>query len=267
MEFEHLKVPFIVGVHDEGDYAAYEPNLHAMADHPKFRGLVVNGIEAMDLIPMQARKLHWFPCTLPAYLLKESTKWEDKPEGLLYVGRVIHWRLLPTLANLTRSDGFMNEIQWKAEVRGVAPGIGGHALEEKLQSMQPRWFRDEKFFDFYDVVATQSIYKRCRFFWEVGRIDPGKRYYRRFNLVAVEALGQGCIPIVSPEFAPEWTHEFSILLDHRNWTEQDVVSQLRAINDNYDVHRTRMREIVLNSLWSFESVKVQFQKVLRALLS
>jgi hypothetical protein len=264
MKFKHLNVPFIVGVHDEDDYRAYEPNLQAMAGHPKFRGLVVNGMEALSL-PIKARKVHWFPCTLPAYLLKESTMWQDRPEGLLYAGRLITWRLLPALAQLTKSDAFMNEVQSQVEIRGVAPGIGGHALEEKLKTMRPRWSRVEGYFNVYDVKQMQAMYDRRRFFWEVGRVDPGKHYYRRFNLVAVEAIGQGCIPIVSPEFAPAWTHEFSILFDHRNWTEQDIVSQLRAVNDNYDVHRERMRDIVLNSHWSYENVKIQFRKLLAAL--
>jgi hypothetical protein len=264
MEFKHLNVPFIVGVHDEDDYAAYEPNLQAMAGHPKFRGLVVNGMEALSL-PIGAHKMHWFPCTLPGYLLKPTTTWQDRPGGLLYAGRLITWRFLPALAQLTKSDAFMNEVQSQVEIRGVAPGIGGHVLEEKLKTMRPRWSRVEGYFNVYDIAQMQAMYGRRRFFWEVGRVDPGKRYYRRFNLVAVEAIGQGCIPIVSPEFAPDWTYEFSILFDHRNWTEQDIVNRLRAVNDNYDLHRERMRDIVLKSHWSFENVKIQFRKLLAAL--
>jgi hypothetical protein len=43
------------------------------------------------------------------------------------------------------------------------------------------------------------------------------------------------------------------------------VNRLRAVNDNYDLHRERMRDIVLKSHWSFENVKIQFRKLLAAL--
>jgi hypothetical protein len=267
MKFQHLRVPFIVGVHDETDYAAYAEHLQAMSEHTKFRGLVVNGLEAMDLIPIMAPKLHWFPCTLPSYLLRETTKWQENPGGLLYAGRVIHWRLLNILAELTKSDSFMNEVQQSVEIRGVAPGIGGHALEGKLALMEPRWSRVEGPFDIFDFAQMRSMYGSRRYFWEVGRTDPSARYYRRFNLVAVEAIGQGCIPVISPEFAPTWTHEFSVTFDHRIWTVEDTVRKIREVNDDYDTRRDRMREIILNSPWSFQRVKEQFEKVLIALLT
>jgi len=267
MDFKHLTVPFLVGVHDEDDYAVYEKHLEHMASHPKFRGLVVNGLEALELLPIDARKLYWFPCCLPAYLVKESTEWSEESFGLLYAGRVIHWRLLPILAELTKSDRFMEEIQWKAEIRGVAPGIGGHALEEKLAAMEPRWSRFKGTYDVYSVVEARRTYSSRRFFWDVGRTDPGKQYYRRLNLVAIEALGHGCVPIVSPEFAPEWTHEFSVIFDHRNWSVDDTVRKLRAVNEDYAVYRKRMKEIMLDSPWSYEGVKAQFQKLLNALFN
>jgi len=267
MEFKHLRVPFIVGVHDEDDYAAYEENLRAMAEHRMFRGFVVNGVEAFELIPIHAPKYLWFPCTLPAYLLKESTEWNEGSRGLLYAGRLIHWRRLPILAELTKSDAFMDQVQSIVEVRGPAPGVGGHALEEKLAAMGPRWSRLQGFFDILNCLAGREMYRSRRFFWDVGRTDPGKRYYRRLNLVAVEALGQGSVPIVSPEFAPAWTHEFCVLFDHRSWSIEDTVRKLRAINERYDNHRAHMREIILNSPWSFEGVKAQFRKVLDALLN
>lgn len=267
MEFQHLTKPFIVGLHSEDDYVAYEPNLRAMADHPKFRGIVVNGIEALELVPIDTKKLLFFPCTLPAYLLKENTEWEPNPVGLLYAGRVINWRLLPILAEMTKCDEFMNEVQGTVEIRGVAPGMGGHVIEEKLATMQPRWDRVEGVFDVINVPETSAMYANRRFFWDVCRIDPNKQYYRRMNLVAVEAIGQGCIPIVSPAFAPGWTHEFAIAFDHRSETGRDLIPKLRAANDSFDTHRERMKEVILDSDWSYEGVKVQFRNLLEQLLN
>jgi len=265
MDFERLKVPFIVGIHDENDYAAYERHLRAMAEHSKFRGFVVNGVEAIDLIPIAAPKFYWFPCTLPVYCLRDCTKWQESTHGLLYAGRVITWRLLPILAELTKADSFMQEVQWEVYIRGIAPGIGGNALNKKLDAMEPRWTKTDGPFNIFNASETKAMYGARRFFWDVGRTNLGKTYYRRLNLVAVEAIGQGCIPIVSPEFAPEWTHEFSILFDHRNWNLDDTVRKLKFINDQYDIRRARMREILLNSPWSFEAVKGQFVKILDAL--
>jgi hypothetical protein len=178
---------------------------------------------------------------------------------------------------MTKNDEFIRQVQNRVEIRGVAPGQGGHNLEEQLGSIEPRWTRIPGYYDFLNSSVVRNLYANRRFFWEVGSVDRGKQYYRRLNLVAVEAMTHGVIPIIAPGFAPEWTHEFAILFrDYRDLREatndlssatEDLINKLQAVNDNYDVRRARMREIVLNSHWSYEAVKVQFRKLLSRLLS
>ena len=268
VEFRYLKNPFIVMVHSEADVQAYKDGLEAMARHPMCRAILVNGEEAKQALPFEVPKLLWFPCTLPGYLLRETTSWTEDPSGLLYAARLIAWKLPRVLARLTKDDAFLEEVGGEVHVHGVAPGMSGFQLEQALEKIEPRWTRHEGFYDVFNIRKTGSMYQR-RFFWDVVKTDPETTYYQRMNLGAIEAVGRGCIPLVSPAIVPEWTLEFAIPCEFnpRNPDPRDITRKLRAINDNYDKHRERMKRVMLEGPWSYEAVKTQIQDILEVALN
>jgi len=268
VEFRYLKKPFIVMVHSEADVQAYKDVLEEMASHPMCKAILVNGEEAKQAMSCDVPRLVWFPCTMPDYLLNEATEWPEDPRGLLYAARLINWKLPGVLAALTKEDEFLKEVGGEVHVHGVAPGRSGFQLEQAMESMEPRWNRHKGFYNVFDIPNAKKMYQR-RFFWDVVRTDLGTTYSRRMNLGAVEAIGQGCVPLVSPTFVPPWTLEFAIPceFDTRNPDPADVTRKLRAVNDNYDKHRLRMRQLMLEGPWSYEAVKKQILSILDVALN
>jgi len=267
---ENLKVPFMVGVHDESYSLEYSRlgYYDQAARNPKFRGFTTVSYVEPYFLP-KSPYFYWHPCTLPEYLLKEDTNFPDiQKDGMIFYGRLCYWKKLDLLAQITLNPEILESLQGRVTVIGSVSGRSHYFLVQKLEKMNPQWelVSDAKL-SAVDVDEMKSIYSGFRYFWEVVDDKSGEWYLKRFNLVAIESMSQGCIPVVSPYFSPEWTHEFSIVFSKERLMSGDFLSDLRKANSEIELRRSRMKEIILNSEWSFESVKSQVARILESLLS
>jgi len=188
---------------------------------------------------------------------------------MIYAARLIGWRLPQVLTQFAQDDDFLEQCGGEIHVHGVAPGRFAPILEKNLEEMRPRWTRYKGYYDPFNTREMKAMYSGRRFCWDVARTKPTERYYRRMNLGAIEAMGQGVVPLVSPALAPEWTFEFAIPceFDTRNLDPTDITRKLRAVNEDYYKHRERMRQVMLEGPWSYEAVKTQVQGILEVALN
>jgi len=270
IQVDNLKRPFVFMVHGEGDHRAYHSGIEQIAVHPHCRGVPVVSAEAESDLQIQIPRVVFYPCTLPAYLLKKEHLWmpSGQTNGLIYAARIVNYKTPRILAELTRSDGFMDACQGLVNVYGVPAGQSGAHLENTCKSYNPRWIRHNGnkpvgYYDVYDWPGTTSMYETHRFYWDVFRVRGVDRYFRRWNLGAAEAARFGVIPIVNPEMAPEWTHDFSVLVNPDAWTAEEVAGKMQEVNGKIVHYRSLMRQRLLDGPYSFHSVQEQVRAILK----
>lgn len=267
---QNLKVPFLVGSHDELIDLRFSQRgyFEEAANHPLCKGFTsVSSIPA-SFLPHKVPQFYWHPCTLPQYLLSEDTpEWGASTSGLIFYGRLCHWRCLKILGQMTKIPEIFESLQGRVKVIGNTGGLSGHFLVKQLEEMDLPWeLISETPLSVFDVDDIKNLHSGFRYFWEVGNVKDTVSYLKRFNLVAIEAISQGLIPIVSPLIAPDWTLEFSIAFDQQKLQSGEFLNELQVANDSIDQKRSRMREILINSEWSFYGVKRQVKQLLDALL-
>jgi len=266
---QNLRRPFVFMVHGEGDHRAYHSGIEQIVVHPQCRGVAVVSSEAVEDLQVPVPRVVYYPCTLPAYLLRESHIWVpiEDAQGLLYAARIVNYKTPQILAQLTCNDRFMEACQGTVDVYGVPAGQSGAHLESKCSSCHPRWTRHkggkpDGYYDLYDWPRTGSMYAEHRFYWDVFRVKGIETYFRRWNLGAVEAARFGVIPIVNPRMAPLWTLDFSVVIDPEDWTPESVAEQMERVNAEIDHRRLLMRQRLLDGPYSFLSVQQQVRAIL-----
>lgn len=264
-----LHRPFVFMVHGEGDHVAYHDGIETIADHACCRGVAVVSAEAADDLRLNIPIKVFYPCTIPPYLLGPKNSWVSSGEtyGLVYAARIVNYKQPQVLAQLTRSDDFMEACQGVVELHGVPAGRSGAQLEDKCNSYGPRWSRrngskPSGYYDIYDWMRVASMFQNRRFYWDVFKVKGVEHYFRRWNLGAVEAARFGAIPIVNPRMAPEWSHSFSVLLDPNDWRAEDVISQMHEINQDIEHYRSLMRQRLLEGPYSRYAVQRQVESIL-----
>ena len=272
LEVAGLHRPFAIMAHGEGDHRAYRYGIQEIANHPHCRGVAVVSQEAANDLDLKLPRMVFYPCTLPSYNLQGKHQWarSEETRGLVYAARLVNYKTPQVLAQLTCNDDFLEACDGEVAVYGVPAGRSGAQLEGKCNAYNPRWTRYNGtqpvgYYDVYNWKLITSMYKSRRFYWDVFRVKGVNNYFRRWNLGAMEAARFGVIPVVNPRMAPEWTHDFSVLVDPESWTADAVAHQMQTVNDNLDHYRSLMRERLLDGPYSFASVQRQVRDILSVL--
>jgi hypothetical protein len=227
-----LDAPFAVMVHADLDRDLYEHfdyyTQHAMCK------LVVTVQNGWDF----PRMAHWYPCTLPRYLIKEDTQFDNSNRfGLISASRISQWKGLNHLAALSLYKDFLANVDYRIDVYG-----------EGSFDMLPGNYERKGQYSTYNIDWIKTL-RQYRYFWDGAYHKDMTPNYKRLNLSAVEGIGAGCIPVVMDNSTHPMARKFAVTLSG-------------GFPDNYEAAQERMKEVILNSPMSYEAVKSQVSRII-----
>lgn len=234
---ERLSVPFAVMIHAEFDKDIYS-QFGEFLSHPLRRCVVTIDTDYWNL----EKKFYWHPCTLPSYLLKEEHEFDNSNRyGILYAARVSSWKGINKLSALSLFKDFNESVDYRIDV------YGEKTSDFQVEDGNFNW--KKKAFSIYDELETERRNSQYKYFWDVCGTPSYKMPIKRLNLAAVEAIRYGCIPIGDHETIYPYARKFCISLE--SGFPKDFYSS-----------QQRMKEEVLKSPMSYESVKSQVIRVI-----
>lgn len=236
---DKIEVPFAVMIHAEFDVDLYNQFVDFIS-HPMCRLIVVIGEGYWET---KVPQLYWHPCTLPDYLIKETTEFENSNRyGLIYAARISTWKGINKLAALSLYEDFLTKVDHRIDVYGKR-NRGDFVVEEGNFNLF------EMDFNIYKVGEIGERNSRYKYFWDVCGTPSYKMPIKRLNLAAVEAMRFGCIPIGNPVTIYPYAREFCVDLG-------------RGFPKDFFSAQEKMKECVLKSPMSYESVKRQVVRII-----
>lgn len=231
-----ISVPFVYMVHAEFDLSLYD-EWHDFMGHEMCNAVVIIG---NDYWQMDVPEFYWHPCTLPEYLLKEEHEFDNSNRyGLLYAARLSRWKGMDKLEPLSRFKDFATAVDNRIDVFGeglIDLQGGNYRLHRVAFSIK----------DFEEIEKRNSQYK---YFWDVCGNAEYQFDIKRLNLAAVEAVRFGCIPIVDKNSVYPFALDFCVTLEN-------------GFPKNFYSAQENMKEKVLESPMSYDSVKAQVEKII-----
>ena len=263
--FEHLVKPFVIMVHGEYDLKKYYTReaVSQILDLPNCKSLAVMYTGHWGFT--QKPELAFHPCTLPQYL-PGSPSWPDwtldpARRGVVFAARFSTVKNVELLANWTHDSTFMKAV-------GKVDAFGkSHIYQTQKridEEIKPAWNHQGDSFIVYDVLKWKSLLRCYRFFWDVfgsSRFVIAEPL-KRLNLSAVEAIAQGCIPIVDVNAVPDWVKAVSVHVDIKNPDVKSVAAQIDFLNAHYEKFIPMMVDILKTSPYSFDALKSQVEAIL-----
>ena len=235
---QEIEKPFAMMIHAEFDKDLY-PALDKLLDHEMCKLVVVIGEQYWGFTKPQ---LYWHPCTLPQYLMKEDTTFDNSNRyGLLYAARISSWKGINKLAALSEYDHFFSEVDGRIDVYGKQSS--DFVIEPGRYT-----FKDEAY-SIYDFDTMGQLYRQYRYIWDVSGSPTYELEIKRLNLAAVEAMKFGCIPIAGGDSA----YPFA-----RKW----IVDLNRGFPSDYLGSQQRMKEQVLQSPICYDAVQKQVENII-----
>lgn len=263
LDWESITKPFVVHIHGECDVELYgEENIKHILSHPMCKALVT--VDYMQKFWRQFRddlpELYYYPCTLPAYLIKEETPFiNTNRKGIAYAARIANAKNFGALVDLAKRDDFFKLVDGAVHFYGTPMP---HKVQEhrlKLDEADDRIVVEDRIFDTYQITARKTMLSNYKYFWDAAQ----RISMRRFNLSAYEAMGSGCIPIANFNAIPQWAQSFAIHYDPQQPDVEFLLAQLKDYSNNFNYFQNVMKNCILLNSASYIAVKKQVKRILR----
>lgn len=230
--------PFALMVHAEFDQRIY-PNYDFYFNHPLCAAIVkISSFYNEANVPM----FHWHPCTFPKYLLKPGDTFDNsKRSGLIFASRISQWKEYNKLSHLSRFKPFLDAVDNRIDIYGLVTSnfdmVPGNLNITGVQH------------DVYDYQANKVLLSGYKYIWDCSWNKEISPHYKRLNLSAVEAMKFGCIPIVDRNTCHPSALSYAVDLEC-------------GFPNNYYDRQNLMKNCVLNSEYSYDSVRSQVGKII-----
>jgi len=242
--YESLTVPFVVNIHAEFDIDLYG-NPDRVDQIMKMATSVI--VIGEGYWPWH-NQLLWHPCAQPEYLIDGTEGFDDSyRDGLIYAARLSEWKNAHILAHM--SEPF-NYAHGRIHVYGKA---NDPEYQKNIDFHNPLWEYKEEIFNAYDYEYMKRRNSGYKYIWDVSGSERYKIQILRLNLVAIEGMKFGLIPIADPKSA----HPKSFYIP---------IDELLNIHDYPGLREEMLDTLFSNQIYTYHSVKYQFEIILNELL-
>lgn len=239
-DWQNLKIPFAIMIHDETDLYKYA-TFTEMVAHPLCRTLIHIDHDGHFYNRFHSNNVIWHPCCSPRNLIYPSNPAKSKSQ-ILYAARIVEWKNAHLLKN------FSKEFNQDATIIGR---IDDHAYAQKNKIIS---------FGF-----DSTPYEGCDVFWDLCGSKTNHMTVHRMNLAAFEAISNGLMPIINPKAIPQGIQDIFIEANPLSFSGDQLNADLYIYRANKEHYWSLMYEKLSRSYASFKQVQYRVVEIIEHL--
>lgn len=148
--------------------------------------------------------------------------------GVCYSGRITKLKGAEILARMSNNDVFVNSVG-HIDVYGFynKKNTRSSDFKSEIDEISPNWNMIDEVISTYDSENMSDILSKYNFYWDYSVVIDKKR----FNIVCLEAMFHGCLPIVNKDsIPPSFKHkEYCLSPDEVGELSDRDIMRLRKI--------------------------------------